>query len=69
MVGIRLGSLLVGSDQVDAMKTWYRRAFGWQENAMGAFDAGGVQLFVELHGLKEKLTGVNEARVVRGILA
>src|SRR5438128_3070968 len=27
------------------------------------------QLFVELHGLKEKLTGVNEARVVKGILA
>jgi hypothetical protein len=27
------------------------------------------QLFVEQHGLKEKLTGVNEAHVVRGILA
>ncbi|MBI1915210.1 MAG: DUF1501 domain-containing protein [Planctomycetes bacterium] len=27
------------------------------------------QLFVEQHGLKEKLTGVNEARVVKGILA
>ena len=49
MVGIRLGSLLVGSDQVEATKTWYRRAFGWQENAMGAFDAGGVQLFIETH--------------------
>jgi hypothetical protein len=27
------------------------------------------QLFVEMNGLKEKLTGVNEARVVKGILA
>ena len=27
------------------------------------------QLFVEQHGLKEKLTGVNEAHVVKGILA
>jgi hypothetical protein len=27
------------------------------------------QLFVEQHGLKEKLTGVNEAQVVQGILA
>jgi hypothetical protein len=27
------------------------------------------QLFVEMSGLKEKLTGVNEARVVKGILA
>jgi hypothetical protein len=27
------------------------------------------QLFVELAGLKERLTGVNEAHVVKGILA
>ena len=27
------------------------------------------QLFIELHGLKEKLTGVEEAHVVKGILA
>ena len=27
------------------------------------------QLFIEQNGLKEKLTGVNEARIVRGILA
>ena len=28
-----------------------------------------VQLFSEQNGLKEKLTGVNEARIGRGILA
>jgi hypothetical protein len=27
------------------------------------------QLFVETNGLKEKLTGVEEAKVVRGVLA
>ena len=27
------------------------------------------QLFVEMNGLKEKLTGVNEAHVVKGVLA
>ncbi len=44
-----LGSLLVGSSNVDAMKDWYRRAFGVAENAMGAFEFGGVQFFVEAH--------------------
>jgi predicted enzyme related to lactoylglutathione lyase len=44
-----IGSLLVGSSQVDEMKKWYKRAFGVDENEMGAFDFGGVQLFVEEH--------------------
>lgn len=44
-----IGSLLVGSTQADEMKKWYKRAFGVDENDMGAFDFGGVQLFVEEH--------------------
>jgi predicted enzyme related to lactoylglutathione lyase len=44
-----LGSLLVGSSQVDAMKDFYRNAFDVKENDMGAFDFGGVQLFIEEH--------------------
>jgi predicted enzyme related to lactoylglutathione lyase len=44
-----LGSLLVGSSQPAEMKDWYRRAFGVAENEMGAFDFGGVQLFIEEH--------------------
>jgi predicted enzyme related to lactoylglutathione lyase len=44
-----VGSLLLGSENVDEMKTWYRRAFDVEENAMGAFELGGVQLFVEPH--------------------
>jgi predicted enzyme related to lactoylglutathione lyase len=49
MAGPPLGSLLLGSSQADAMKDWYRRAFGVSENDMGAFDFGGVQLFIEPH--------------------
>ena len=44
-----LGSLLVGSSRVDEMKDWYRKAFDVKENDMGAFDFGGVQLFIEEH--------------------
>jgi predicted enzyme related to lactoylglutathione lyase len=44
-----LGSLLVGSSQVDAMKDFYRKAFDVTENDMGAFDFGGIQLFIEEH--------------------
>jgi predicted enzyme related to lactoylglutathione lyase len=44
-----VGSLLLGSSHPDEMKTWYRRAFGLQENDMGAFELGPVQLFIEPH--------------------
>lgn len=44
-----IGSLLVGSSNVDQMKEWYRKAFNIQENEMGAFQFGGVQLFIETH--------------------
>ena len=42
-----IGSLLVGSSNVEAMKDWYRRAFNIKENDMGAFEFGPVQLFIE----------------------
>jgi len=44
-----IGSLLVGSAQADVMKEWYRRAFDAEENEMGAFQFGAVQLFIEPH--------------------
>jgi predicted enzyme related to lactoylglutathione lyase len=44
-----LGSLLIGSSQVDAMKAWYRSAFDVAENTMGAFDFGDMQVFIEAH--------------------
>ena len=52
-----LGSILLGSSQVDAMKDWYRACFGPDENEMGAFVFGGVQLFVEEHS---EVSGSNE---------
>ncbi|MDE0493214.1 MAG: hypothetical protein F4Z31_22510 [Gemmatimonadetes bacterium] len=52
-----LGSILVGSSQVDAMKDWYRACFGPDENEMGAFVFGGVQLFIEEHS---EVSGANE---------
>ena len=44
-----IGSLLVGSSNVDTMKDWYRRAFSVKDNEMGAFEFGPVQLFIEEH--------------------
>lgn len=44
-----IGSLLIGSSNVDEMKQWYRRAFGGEENEGGAFDFGPVQFFIEEH--------------------
>ena len=44
-----LGSLLIGSSNVEEMKAWYRRAFDAQENDMGAFTFGAVQYFIEEH--------------------
>ena len=52
-----LGSILVGSSQADAMKDWYRACFGPDENEMGAFVFGGVQLFIEDHS---EVSGSNE---------
>ena len=46
---ITIGSLLIGSSQADEMKRFYRHAFGWEENEMGAFVVGGLQIFFESH--------------------
>ena len=49
MTALNLGSILVGSSQVEPMKDWYRACFSPEENEMGAFVFGNVQLFVEDH--------------------
>lgn len=49
MAAPSIGSLLLGSSRADEMKIWYRRAFGVEENDMGAFELGPVQLFIEPH--------------------
>ena len=49
MTALNLGSILVGSSQVEPMKDWYRACFSPEVNEMGAFVFGNVQLFVEDH--------------------
>jgi hypothetical protein len=50
MPSFNLGSVMLGSSQVDAMKDWYRKAFpSIEENEMGAFVFGNGQLFIEEH--------------------
>ena len=44
-----IGSVMIGSSNVDGMKQWYRDAFGITENDMGAFEFGSVGLFIEEH--------------------
>jgi predicted enzyme related to lactoylglutathione lyase len=44
-----MGSLLLGSSNVEAMKDWYSKAFSVTANDMGAFAFGPVQLFIEEH--------------------
>lgn len=43
-----IGSILLGSSNVDEMKNWYRRAFSVEEQN-GAFAFGPVLLFIETH--------------------
>jgi predicted enzyme related to lactoylglutathione lyase len=49
MAGPPIGSLLLGSSNVEQMKDWYRRAFDVKENDQGAFEFGSVQYFIETH--------------------
>ena len=49
MAAPNLGSLLVGTSQLDTMKDWYRACFAPEENEMGAFIFGNTQFFVEEH--------------------
>ena len=53
-----IGSLLIGSSQVDAMKQWYRDAFGVSEDDTGAFPFGPVGLFVEEDVERVRLLGL-----------
>lgn len=57
MAAPNLGSILIGSSNVEEMKDWYRRCFTPEENEMGAFVFGNVQVFVEEH---DKVSGKTE---------
>jgi hypothetical protein len=44
-----LGSLLIGSPDVAAMKSWYTDVLVAKENEMGALTFGPIMLFIEEH--------------------
>jgi hypothetical protein len=44
-----LGSILLGTSNVDEMKDWYRRCFAPEVNDMGALIFGACPLFIEAH--------------------
>lgn len=44
-----VGSVLIASSNVDAMKDWYRKAFEVDEFETGAFQLGPVGIFIEAH--------------------
>ena len=44
-----IGSLLLGSSNVEQMREWYQKAFDVKQNDMGAFEFGPVQYYIEEH--------------------
>jgi predicted enzyme related to lactoylglutathione lyase len=48
---------MIGSDQVEALKSWYKAAFSPEVNETGAFVFGNVGVFIESHS---KVSGPNE---------
>ncbi|HEY7156672.1 MAG TPA: DUF1501 domain-containing protein [Gemmataceae bacterium] len=68
--GIRGGTIYGATDELGLAAVEDRVSVpDWHATILHLLGLHHDQLFVEQHGLKEKLTGVNEARIVRGILA
>ena len=68
--GIRSGTIYGATDELGLAAVEDRVSVpDWHATILHLLGLHHDQLFVEQHGLKEKLTGVNEARIVRGILA
>jgi|SRR5918996_659321 predicted enzyme related to lactoylglutathione lyase len=44
-----IGSLLLGSSNVEQMREWYQKAFDVKQNDMGAYEFGPVQYYIEEH--------------------
>ncbi len=68
--GIRGGTIYGATDELGLAAVEDRVSVpDWHATILHLLGLHHEQLFVEQNGLKEKLTGVNEARIVRGILA
>jgi hypothetical protein len=61
-----IGSILMGTSQLEEMKSWYRRCFEPVESPMGSFVFGTCQLFIEEHS---EVSGPNTdaARVIMNL--
>ncbi len=67
--GIRGGTIYGATDELGLAAVEDRVSVpDWHATILHLLGLHHDRLFVELNGLKEKLTGVNEARVVAGIL-
>jgi hypothetical protein len=68
--GIRGGTSYGGTDELGLTAVEDRVSVpDWHATILHLLGLHHDQLFVEQNGLKEKLTGVNEARIIQGILA
>jgi hypothetical protein len=68
--GIKGGTIYGATDELGLAAVEDRVSVpDWHATILHLLGLHHDQLFVEHNGLKEKLTGVNEARIVRGILA
>jgi hypothetical protein len=68
--GIKGGTTYGATDEIGLAAVEDRVSVpDWHATILHLLGLHHEQLFVELNGLRERLTGVNEARVVRGILA
>src|SRR5438093_3042841 len=68
--GVKGGTTYGGTDELGLAAVEKRVSVpDWHATILHLLGLRHDQLFFEQHGLKEKLTGVDEARVVKGILA
>ncbi len=68
--GIKSGTIYGATDELGLAAVEDRVSVpDWHATILHLLGLHHDQLFVEQNGLREKLTGVNEARIVRGILA
>lgn len=59
-----LGSLMLGSTQVEKSKQWYQDVFGVEANEMGAFTFGNTGIFIEEHSDISASSAAEPARVI-----
>jgi hypothetical protein len=68
--GIKGGTTYGGTDDLGLASIENRVSVpDWHATILHLLGLHHDQLFLEMNGLKEKLTGVNEARIVQEILA